>query len=66
MSATMARRVDNGTFSELVDELHERAGICGHCGKRDCPDRSAYSKLPATLSLQTVLGAMEKVLGVKP
>jgi hypothetical protein len=47
-------------------ELHERAGHCGHCGKRKCPGRKQHSVLPDKLKTDDVLAAMEAASGERP
>jgi hypothetical protein len=42
----------------FIDALHERVGICGHCGKSACPERKSYSTLPDTIRLDDVLSAL--------
>ena len=41
-------------------ELHALCGLCGHCGKRSCPDRKNYSVLPETLKRDDVILAIER------
>jgi hypothetical protein len=50
---------------KIVNNLHELAGYCGHCGKKKCAGRAQYSKLPATLRTADVLTAIETALKVK-
>lgn len=56
---------DPQTVPQLADkvfaELHERAGVCGHCGKRKCLQRKSWSSLPDTLKTSDVLAAVEVV-----
>lgn len=42
----------------ILIRLHEAVGICGHCGKRRCPQPVA-SQLPAKLNVQDVLDAID-------
>ena len=35
--------------------LHERAGLCGHCGKHSCAGRHSNSYLPELLELDDVV-----------
>ena len=60
----MKERKDDGTFGEVIDALHERVGICGHCGKRTCPDRHAMSTLPKSIKMADLIGMLEKFFGV--
>lgn len=43
---------------KLLDELHDRFGICNHCGQRNCPGRKQWSRLPETLKTDDVLAAL--------
>ena len=47
----------------FLDELHKRAGVCGHCGKRRCPERKSWSTLPETIPTKAVLAAFTKAMG---
>lgn len=38
--------------------LHERAGLCRHCGKRECAGRQSNSYLPDRLKLDDVIYAL--------
>ena len=49
--------MDNQTKEIIVNRLYEKAGICGHCGERRCPD-AGYRKLPDTLNTDDVLQAI--------
>lgn len=64
----MKKRSNEATLEEVLgleeatavvfwDKLHDLAGLCGHCGKRTCPQRKAWSGLPATLNLDHVIAA---------
>jgi hypothetical protein len=36
--------------SEFICALHDTVGVCGHCGKRECPQRKSWSILPDSIS----------------
>lgn len=42
----------------IIMRLHERCGICGHCGKKKCAAKSSNSRLPAKMSVEDVLWAI--------
>jgi hypothetical protein len=42
---------------KFLQELHEREGLCNHCGKHDCAGRQSGSTLPPRLSTENVLAA---------
>lgn len=48
---------------QLLDELHKRVGICGHCGKKTCAGKAQYSILPDRLKKDDVLAAIREVTG---
>lgn len=48
---------------KLLDELHERAGICGHCGNRKCLGKKQWSNLPDELKTDDVLAAIKAATG---
>jgi hypothetical protein len=37
-------------LSEFICELHDTFGVCGHCGKRKCPQHNSQSILPYSIS----------------
>jgi hypothetical protein len=45
----------------FVARLHERCGICGHCGKKKCAGRQGYSILPAKLLRDDVLAVLDEL-----
>lgn len=46
---------------DVIHELHERLGYCGHCGRNDCPCKSKYSKLPKSLDMVTVIDLLNEL-----
>ena len=46
---------------EIIDALHEKFGICGHCGKKKCYGKAGNSRLPNTLSTDDVLEIVNRV-----
>jgi hypothetical protein len=54
----MKARLTKETF---LSALHEQAGICGHCGKRDCAGRKDYSRLPDKIALNDILRALKQL-----
>jgi hypothetical protein len=57
---------DRTPAERILDHLHERAGLCGHCGLRKCPGKKAHSILPETLKTSTVLAAIKAATGEEP
>lgn len=51
-------QVDYEIKERIVTRLHERAGICNHCGKKKCAGKSENSRLPNTLAVEDVLWAI--------
>lgn len=49
-------------LEQIFNELHSVAGICGHCGKRNCHDRSSNSYLPGVLNTDDAINAITKVI----
>jgi hypothetical protein len=47
-----------GVRENIIDILHERVGVCGHCGKRTCPSRKDWSILPANIPLNDAIAAI--------
>ena len=48
----------NAEREAIVRRLHERIGICGHCGKRKCGGRADHSTLPEKARIDDVLAAI--------
>lgn len=48
---------------KLLDELHERAGYCAHCGAQKCAGKKQWSKLPDKLKTDDVLAAIKAATG---
>jgi hypothetical protein len=46
------------TKMTIAARLHERIGICGHCGERRCHGRSSNSQLPLMISADDVIWAL--------
>jgi len=44
---------------QILNRLHESVGICGHCGKRECPHRRKHSVLPEAITLPEILKAID-------
>lgn len=51
------------TAEQVLNALHEKLGVCGHCGKRNCASRKSWSKLPVKLDTDKVVSAIEEVFG---
>lgn len=51
------------THTKVVDDilasLHEKFGVCGHCGKKSCAFKQSYSTLPEKLKTSDVIAAIE-------
>lgn len=47
--AIFAARLE--ALDQLGDDLHRFAGVCGHCGKRKCPQKNSWSTLPEKIRL---------------
>ena len=48
------------TKENILSELHELVGLCGHCGKRSCAGRKSSSFLPANIPYESVIEAINK------
>lgn len=42
--------------------LHDRVGVCGHCGTRSCAGRKSNSVLPKILKTRDVQAAIDAAL----
>lgn len=54
------------TAERILDYLHERVGVCGHCGLKKCLGKKQHSILPETLKTKTVLAAIKAATGEEP
>ena len=45
---------------QFFRELHDIAGLCGHCGKRECSHRNTHSILPDTVAQDDIFTAFER------
>lgn len=50
----------------ILLELHELAGLCGHCGKRSCGGRHSQSFLPDKIPYEKVVEAIDKAVKREP
>jgi hypothetical protein len=57
---------DRTPAERILDQLHERAGICGHCGLKKCLGKKSHSILPETLKTSVVLAAIKAATGEEP
>ena len=46
----------------FLNELHERAGLCGHCRKRSCEARKSNSYLPEVIDTNKIIDSLNKVI----
>lgn len=46
----------------LINELHRRIGICGHCGKWKCAGKASHSQLPKHIPTVVLVDALERVV----
>jgi len=47
-------------YDKIIDILHERFGVCGHCGKRLCEGRKENSTLPNKLPTSETLEVLRQ------
>lgn len=45
---------------KLLSVLHNKVGICGHCGKKQCASKASTSRLPNSIPVMTLLAAIEE------
>jgi len=45
-------------LDRVLTALHDRLGLCGHCGRSLCPEKSSHSVLPDRLPLELTLAAI--------
>lgn len=50
----------------ILDYLHAKAGLCGHCGKKKCLGKRQHSTLPEILKTDVVLAAIKAATGEEP
>lgn len=54
----MSAATDRAVKEAILDRLFKAVGICGHCGKRRCPQPVA-PHLPPRLNMQVVIDAID-------
>lgn len=52
-------QIDYDIKERIVTRLHERVGICGHCGKKKCAGKNGNSWLPQKMNVEDVLWAID-------
>lgn len=57
VSEAQAERV----FAEFWSEVHNRAGVCGHCGKKKCHGKEDHSILPDSISFDVLRDSVREV-----
>lgn len=50
---------------KIWTELHDKVGICGHCGKKTCHGKSSYSRLPRNIDTDILLEILDDILSEK-
>lgn len=50
------------TKDRFISELHKLAGLCGHCGKKNCAARSSNSYLPEMIPVDQVIKAIDNAV----
>jgi hypothetical protein len=48
-------------LNNLMLILHERVGVCYHCGKRTCAGRKSQTRLPLTIRTDDLCAAIETI-----
>lgn len=43
----------------IITELHNNAGLCGHCGKRKCHNKKLNSFLPGSIKTDEIIHAID-------
>lgn len=46
----------------IFSKLHEMIGLCGHCGERICAGKKSNSYLPALISTDNIIAAIDLAL----
>lgn len=62
----MAHNPDRTPAERILDYLHDKTGLCGHCGLKKCPGKKQHSILPEALKTSTVLAAIKHATGEEP
>ena len=52
----------NVVVARIIDALQEQFGVCGHCGKRKCPGRKSWSRLPDKLLTEDLLDILNAAI----
>ena len=56
------REIKKKVIEELYDKIHDKLGVCGHCGKHDCGGRSSHSVLPESISSSKLIEITDKII----
>lgn len=46
----------------IITELHNVAGVCAHCGEKDCASKLSNSKLLAYIDTDNILTAIDRAV----
>jgi len=47
--------------NKILNDLHNKIGLCGHCGKINCGGKSTNSILPDVISTDVLIEILEQI-----